>query len=75
MVDIDEDVVAFCKEHLNENAAAFADKRLELIIDDAKASSPCGRARSLGHLPRPQHKALVCLPLCRIGGAGERGQV
>jgi len=37
MVDIDEDVVAFCKEHLNENAAAFADKRLELIIDDAKA--------------------------------------
>jgi len=43
MVDIDEDVVRFCREHLPENAAAFADARLELIIDDAKAvleSSP-----------------------------------
>merc|ERR1712118_334561 len=37
MVDIDEDVVRFCKEHLEENHAAFADPRLELIIDDAKA--------------------------------------
>jgi len=36
MVDIDEAVVAFCKEHLPENTAAFADKRLELVIDDAK---------------------------------------
>jgi thermospermine synthase len=37
MVDIDEDVVRFCKEHLEENHAAFADPRLELVIDDAKA--------------------------------------
>merc|ERR1719324_522352 len=37
MVDIDEDVVAFCKEHLDENHAAFADPRLDCIIDDAKA--------------------------------------
>lgn len=37
MVDIDEDVVAFCKEHLEENHAAFADPRLDCIIDDAKA--------------------------------------
>ena len=36
MVDIDADVVHFCREHLPENAAAFADSRLELIIDDAK---------------------------------------
>ena len=36
MVDIDADVVRFCREHLPENAAAFADSRLELIIDDAK---------------------------------------
>ena len=43
MVDIDADVVHFCREHLPENAAAFADSRLELVIDDAKAvleSSP-----------------------------------
>lgn len=37
MVDIDEDVVGFCKKHLDENHAAFADKRLDLVIDDAKA--------------------------------------
>lgn len=37
MVDIDGDVVDFCKKHLDENADAFADKRLELVIDDAKA--------------------------------------
>jgi len=36
MVDIDGDVVRFCKEHLDENHAAFADPRLELVIDDAK---------------------------------------
>lgn len=36
MVDIDEVVVAFCKEHLDENHAAFADPRLDLVIDDAK---------------------------------------
>jgi len=37
MVDIDEDVVRFCKEHLDENHAAFADPRLDCVIDDAKA--------------------------------------
>jgi len=37
MVDIDGDVVRFCREHLPENTEAFADPRLELIIDDAKA--------------------------------------
>mmetsp|Transcript_54426 Transcript_54426/g.100568 ORF Transcript_54426/g.100568 Transcript_54426/m.100568 type:complete len:319 (-) Transcript_54426:55-1011(-) len=37
MVDIDDAVVRFCKEHLDENSAAFADPRLELVIDDAKA--------------------------------------
>jgi thermospermine synthase len=37
MVDIDADVVQFCREHLPENAAAFASPRLELVIDDAKA--------------------------------------
>ena len=36
MVDIDEVVVDFCKKHLKENDASFADPRLELIIDDAK---------------------------------------
>eukprot|EP00996_Jenningsia_fusiforme_P001711 NODE_2577_length_1164_cov_39.521076_g2356_i0.p1 GENE.NODE_2577_length_1164_cov_39.521076_g2356_i0~~NODE_2577_length_1164_cov_39.521076_g2356_i0.p1 ORF type:complete len:311 (+),score=87.83 NODE_2577_length_1164_cov_39.521076_g2356_i0:70-1002(+) len=36
MVDIDEDVVHFCKENLMQNKEAFADPRLELIIDDAK---------------------------------------
>lgn len=37
MVDIDEDVVRFCREHLDENHEAFNDPRLELVIDDAKA--------------------------------------
>merc|ERR1719284_1739312 len=36
-VDIDADVVRFCREHLPENSEAFASPRLELIIDDAKA--------------------------------------
>eukprot|EP01060_Flectonema_neradi_P020614 TRINITY_DN2811_c0_g1_i1.p1 TRINITY_DN2811_c0_g1~~TRINITY_DN2811_c0_g1_i1.p1 ORF type:complete len:312 (+),score=84.36 TRINITY_DN2811_c0_g1_i1:55-990(+) len=36
MVDIDGDVVEFCKKHLPENKEAFADPRLELIIDDCK---------------------------------------
>eukprot|EP01064_Diplonema_japonicum_P011654 TRINITY_DN1909_c1_g1_i5.p1 TRINITY_DN1909_c1_g1~~TRINITY_DN1909_c1_g1_i5.p1 ORF type:complete len:320 (+),score=125.62 TRINITY_DN1909_c1_g1_i5:337-1296(+) len=36
MVDIDGAVVDFCKEHLPENAEAFKDSRLELIIDDCK---------------------------------------
>jgi len=45
MVDIDADVVKFCRENLPENAEAFADPRLELVIDDAKAvleQSPTG---------------------------------
>lgn len=37
MVDIDEHVVEFCKEHLEENKAAFADPRLEVVINCAKA--------------------------------------
>jgi len=36
MVDIDGDVVKFCRDHLPENTEAFNDPRLELIIDDAK---------------------------------------
>jgi hypothetical protein len=40
MVDIDEDVVGFCKEHLPENEAAFKDQRLELVIDDAMVNAP-----------------------------------
>lgn len=36
MVDIDGDVVKFCKDVLPQNAAAFADPRLEVIIDCAK---------------------------------------
>lgn len=32
MVDIDGDVVRFCKEALPENAEAFADPRLELVL-------------------------------------------
>ena len=45
MVDIDPDVVKFCRENLPENSEAFADSRLDLIIDDAKAvleNSPTG---------------------------------
>uniref|UniRef100_A0A7S2N2J4 thermospermine synthase n=1 Tax=Zooxanthella nutricula TaxID=1333877 RepID=A0A7S2N2J4_9DINO len=36
MVDIDDDVVRFCKDHLPENKEAWVDPRLELVIDDAK---------------------------------------
>ena len=36
MVDIDGEVVRFCKEHLPENTEAFADPRLELVIDCAQ---------------------------------------
>jgi len=38
MVDIDEDVVKFCRENLPENAAAWTDPRFELVIADAKAT-------------------------------------
>ncbi|KAK9815705.1 hypothetical protein WJX72_008341 [[Myrmecia] bisecta] len=37
MVDIDKVVCDFCNEHLEANKAAFADPRLELINDDARA--------------------------------------
>ena len=37
MVDIDPDVVNFCRDHLEENAQAFKDPRLDLRIDDARA--------------------------------------
>mmetsp|Transcript_23336 Transcript_23336/g.64747 ORF Transcript_23336/g.64747 Transcript_23336/m.64747 type:complete len:312 (+) Transcript_23336:156-1091(+) len=37
MVDIDKVVCDFCRDHLEVNKEAFADPRLELIIDDAKA--------------------------------------
>ena len=30
-------VCSFCEKHLDVNSAAFKDKRLELIIDDARA--------------------------------------
>eukprot|EP00164_Ancoracysta_twista_P001308 GFYU01001711.1.p1 GENE.GFYU01001711.1~~GFYU01001711.1.p1 ORF type:complete len:327 (-),score=150.60 GFYU01001711.1:22-945(-) len=36
MVDIDQVVVDFCAKHLPTVGAAFADPRLELIVDDAK---------------------------------------
>lgn len=36
MVDIDKDVVDFCKKHFPENDEAFADPRLEVVIEDAK---------------------------------------
>jgi thermospermine synthase len=36
MVDIDGDVVRFCRDVLPQNAQAFNDSRLELIIDCAK---------------------------------------
>lgn len=36
MVDIDGDVVNFCKSVLPQNAKAFADPRLKVVIDDAK---------------------------------------
>eukprot|EP01065_Artemidia_motanka_P044660 TRINITY_DN6393_c0_g1_i1.p2 TRINITY_DN6393_c0_g1~~TRINITY_DN6393_c0_g1_i1.p2 ORF type:complete len:335 (+),score=148.20 TRINITY_DN6393_c0_g1_i1:62-1006(+) len=36
MVDIDGAVVDFCRQHLPENKEAFADPRLELVIDDCK---------------------------------------
>lgn len=37
MVDIDEVVTSFCGAHLKANRGAFADPRLELIHDDARA--------------------------------------
>lgn len=36
MVDIDEVVVQFCKEHLDANREAFEDPRLKLMISDAR---------------------------------------
>jgi spermidine synthase len=38
MVDIDEEVVAACREHLpTQHAGAFADPRLTLVYDDARS--------------------------------------
>ncbi|KAG0463257.1 hypothetical protein HPP92_019326 [Vanilla planifolia] len=37
MCDIDEEVVEFCRRHLTANKEAFADKKLRLVINDAKA--------------------------------------
>lgn len=37
MVDIDQVVCDFCAEHLEANKAAFADPRLQLVVDDARA--------------------------------------
>jgi hypothetical protein len=37
MVDIDAVVCDFCERHLPANAAAFADPRLTLVVDDAAA--------------------------------------
>lgn len=37
MVDIDKDVCDFCNQHLQANQQAFADPKLHLIYDDAKA--------------------------------------
>lgn len=56
MVDIDAEVVNFCKLHLPENAGAFADPRLTLVIDDAKGqleAAPDGRRAR----PRPRIRA------------------
>ncbi|KAJ0618631.1 putative thermospermine synthase [Helianthus annuus] len=36
MCDIDEEVVAFCRQHLTANKGAFRNKLLELVINDAK---------------------------------------
>ncbi|BDA48541.1 Polyamine aminopropyltransferase [Coccomyxa sp. Obi] len=37
MVDIDKVVCDFCEQHLEANKAAFADPRMHLIINDARA--------------------------------------
>uniref|UniRef100_A0A7N0VMF3 thermospermine synthase n=1 Tax=Kalanchoe fedtschenkoi TaxID=63787 RepID=A0A7N0VMF3_KALFE len=37
MCDIDEEVVEFCKSYLAVNTEAFADPKLEVIINDARA--------------------------------------
>ncbi|MCI19109.1 thermospermine synthase ACAULIS5-like, partial [Trifolium medium] len=37
MCDIDEEVVDFCKKYLITNKEAFAHKKLNLVINDAKA--------------------------------------
>jgi Spermine/spermidine synthase domain len=37
MVDIDQVVCDFCEQHLEANKAAFADPRMKLIYDDARA--------------------------------------
>ncbi|CAL0305755.1 unnamed protein product [Lupinus luteus] len=37
MCDIDQEVVDFCRKYLTENKEAFSHKKLDLVINDAKA--------------------------------------
>ncbi|KAE9603665.1 hypothetical protein Lal_00001608 [Lupinus albus] len=37
MCDIDQEVVDFCRKYLTENKEAFSNKKLNLVINDAKA--------------------------------------
>ncbi|KAM7493509.1 hypothetical protein LguiB_028118 [Lonicera macranthoides] len=37
MCDIDQEVVDFCRRYLTANKQAFSDKKLDLVINDAKA--------------------------------------
>uniref|UniRef100_A0A6N2L4D0 thermospermine synthase n=1 Tax=Salix viminalis TaxID=40686 RepID=A0A6N2L4D0_SALVM len=37
MCDIDQEVVDFCRRHLTVNQEAFSNKKLDLVINDAKA--------------------------------------
>lgn len=53
-VDIDDDVVRFCRDHLPENSEAFKDPRLELIIDDAKASVATDRIEAQSQPRKPK---------------------
>jgi thermospermine synthase len=56
MVDIDKVVTDFCEQHLAANKQAFADPRLELINDDAKAQleqSDCKYDVIIGDLADP----------------------
>ncbi|KAJ6351221.1 hypothetical protein OIU78_007200 [Salix suchowensis] len=43
MCDIDEEVVDFCKAHLDVNREAFCDPRLEVIINDARTELEIGK--------------------------------
>ncbi|KAJ6430048.1 hypothetical protein OIU84_021454 [Salix udensis] len=43
MCDIDEEVVDFCKAHLDVNREAFCDPRLDVIINDARTELEIGK--------------------------------